>query len=80
MRIRRCPEQINGEVFGPRPCLVMNPARHPRPDMASHTRHLSMRRLYPTVMRWRNRMAAGAECWMIGERDGDCAEHQSSGG
>ena len=74
MCFRRRAEQIDGEVFRSRPCLVMDPARHPWSHMADHTRHLFMRRLHPTVVRWGNCVATGTEFWMIGQGDGDCAE------
>ena len=80
MRFRGGSEQRDGNVFRARPCLVMDPACDPGSDMAGHTRHFFMRRLHPTVVRWSDRMAAGAECRMVGQRDGNSAECQNPGG
>ena len=80
MRLSGRPEQIHGEVFGSRPCLIMEPSCKTWPNMAGDTCDLFMGRLHPTVVRWGNRMAAGTEFRMVGQWDGDCAEGQRSGG
>ncbi len=80
MRLRGRTEQIDGQVFAARPCLVMKPPSHTWPDVTGDARDLFMGRLHPTVVRWGDRMAAGAEFRMVGQRDGDCTECQSPSG
>ena len=80
MRLRGRTEQIDGEVFASRHCLVMKPPSNTWPDVTGDTRDLFVGGLHPAVVRWGDRMAAGAEFRMVGQRDGDGAERQRSGG
>ena len=83
MRLCGFSEQIDGDISGAMPRLVLQPADDAGPDMTGHTLHLFMRGLDPTLVGWLNGMAAGAELRMVGQRDrnspySQCAGHDRS--
>ena len=79
MRLRRCPEEIDCDISGAVPRLVLQPADNSGPDMAGHTFHLFVGRLQPTFVGRLNSMAAGAELRMVGQRNRNSPYSQGAG-